>query len=195
MTDQNGAPSTAMINIGEIEIARNSAWAAEVQAGQVLRVTARSGVSLVAFNRKDPSERFDQARTKVYNMKLWLEPGDKLFSKLNNPMLTVVSDGFAPIGRHDLQLGMCAGCLDSLAAALAPWRISADVIPMPLNAFQHAAVDVVSGAIAPTSVRPSSPMCLELKADIDLIVAAAACPDPLCADATSPVGIVICEPA
>jgi uncharacterized protein YcgI (DUF1989 family) len=157
-------------------------WARRVNAGQLLRVSATSPVSIVAFNAVDLSERFDQARTKVYNMKLWLEPGDKLYSKLNNPMLTVVSDSFAPAGRHDLQLGACVmsgldsgTCFESLATVLAPWKIVPHNVPMPLNAFQHVEIDCVSGKLEPTHVRLESPAVLDLAAEIDLVVAAVTC--------------------
>lgn len=179
-----------MISFGEIELGAAGASAFEMRAGQVLAITAQGGVSLVAFNARDLGERFDQARTKVYNMKLWLEPGDKLFSKLDNPMMAVVEDGFRPYGRHDLQLGHCAGesaggaaCLEGLAQALAPWSIPAHAIPMALNAFQSCEVDVASGAIRPAAVHPPSPVTLRLKAEMDLVVAVAACPATAAADA------------
>lgn len=167
----------------EIVLASSGSAAFEMRSGQTVNITSQSGVSLVAFNAGDLSERFDQARTKVYNMKLWLDIGDKLFSKLNNPMLEVVEDGFRPYGRHDLQLGPCSSegnggsaCLENLARALVPWKIPSHSIPMPLNAFQNCSVDVVSGAIAPAPVRLSSPVALVLKAEMDLVVAVGACP-------------------
>lgn len=183
------------------ELATDTGWARTIAKGATLRLTAKTGVSLVAFNAHDLTERFDQARTKVYNMKLWLEPGDKLFSKLNNPMMTVRSDGFAPRGRHDLQLGMCTaqsssrhGCLENLTAALTPWAIAAHHVPMPLNAFQHAQIDTKSGLIRRTTVRPDVPVALELVADMDLVVAAAACPDPDAPGTGSSVLIEVLSP-
>src|SRR5690606_33154551 len=64
-------------------------------------------VDLVAFNLHDTTERFDQARTKSNQAKIFLSTGDVLFSKRNRPMLTIVHDGF-PEGRHDLQKGACS---------------------------------------------------------------------------------------
>ena len=40
-------------------------------------------------------------------MKLFISTGDTLFSKRNNPLLTIVEDTFTE-GRHDLQKGMCS---------------------------------------------------------------------------------------
>lgn len=179
-----------MTAVAEIELGAAGSAALEMRAGQVLAITAQGGVSLVAFNARDLGERFDQARTKVYNMKLWLEPGDKLFSKLNNPMMTVAEDGFRPYGRHDLQLGHCAGdsegataCLEGLARALAPWSIPVHAIPMALNAFQTCEIDVASGAISPIGVQLPSPVTLKLKAEMDLVVAVAGCSAKKAADA------------
>lgn len=174
-----------MTSTTEIKLAPSGSAAFEMRSGQTVSLTSQSGVSLVAFNARDMSERFDQARTKVYNMKLWLDIGDKLFSKLNNPMLEVIEDGFRPHGRHDLQLGPCSGdevsqdlaaCHESLAQALAHWNIPAHSIPMALNAFQNCSVDVVSGAIAPAPVRLSTPVTLALKAEMDLVIAVGVCP-------------------
>lgn len=179
-----------MTAVAEIELGAAGSAALEMRAGQVLAITAQGGLSLVAFNARDLGERFDQARTKVYNMKLWLEPGDKLFSKLNNPLMTVVEDGFRPYGRHDLQLGHCAGdsdgataCLEGLARALAPWSIPAHAIPMALNAFQTCEIDVATGAIKPVSVHLPTPVTLTLKAEMDLVVAIAQCGAKTAADA------------
>lgn len=181
----------------EIALAPGKSAAFEMRSGQAVRITSQSGMSLVAFNALDMSERFDQARTKVYNMKLWLDVDDKLFSKLNNPMMAVIEDGFRPFGRHDLQFGLCSGeseggakCLESLVEALAPWKIPAHAIPMALNAFQNCSVDVVSGEIAPAPVRLPSPVALVLEAEMDLVIAVAVCPAGSDAGA-SPVLIVV----
>ena len=73
------------------------------------RLQVRLDLDVTPLPRKNPchffrqwyfltNERFDQARTKVYNMKLWITTGDVLYSKLNNPMMTIVEDQFAGRG-------------------------------------------------------------------------------------------------
>ena len=200
-------------------VANNSGWAAAVGNGQVLRITTASAVSFVCFKADDLTERFDQARTKVYNMRLWIGVGEQLFSKLNNPMMTVVLDEFAGLGRHDLQFGMCSGpilaqaaatgepdryaglrrkpvpdhgCLENLAEALRPWTIPTSHIPMPLNLFQHTEIDTGSGVIRPTTVRPPRPIAVELRAEMDVVVALSACPDV--ESPGGPVKVDIVEP-
>jgi hypothetical protein len=88
-------------------VPKNSGRAYIVKKGQRLRIAGKSIVDFVAFNLNDLSERFDQARTKTNQVKIFISAGDTLFSKRNNPMLTIVEDTFTE-GRHDLQKGMCS---------------------------------------------------------------------------------------
>jgi uncharacterized protein len=86
----------------------NSGHAWEMKKGQRVRITFQSIVDFVVFNRDNLQERFDQARTKANQGKIYLSTGDQLLSKLNNPMMTIVEDTFK--GTHDLQYGMCSEC-------------------------------------------------------------------------------------
>ena len=88
-------------------VAKNSGAAFEVLKGQRIRVAGRSIVDFVAFNLRDLTERFDQARTKTNQVKIFISTGDVLYSKRNIPMMTIVADTFTE-GRHDLQKGMCS---------------------------------------------------------------------------------------
>lgn len=89
------------------DVARNSGRAFEVLRGQRIRIIGRTIVDLVAFNLHDVTERFDQARTKSNQAKIFISTGDVLYSKRNRPMLTIVHDGFVQ-GHHDLQKGTCS---------------------------------------------------------------------------------------
>ncbi|MGH7809661.1 MAG: urea carboxylase-associated family protein, partial [Candidatus Binatia bacterium] len=88
-------------------VRKNSGPALEVKKGQRLRIAGKSIVDFVAFNLHDLTERFDQARTKTNQVKIFISTGDVLYSKRNNSMLTIVEDTFKE-GRHDLQKGMCS---------------------------------------------------------------------------------------
>ena len=88
-------------------VPKNSGAAFELKKGQRLRIAGKSIVDFVAFNLHDLTERFDQARTKTNQVKIFISTGDVLYSKRNNPMLTIVADTFTE-GRHDLQKGMCS---------------------------------------------------------------------------------------
>src|SRR3954447_20310706 len=95
--------------IQQATIPPNSGMAFEMARGQHLRVYGTTIADMVAFNRHDLRERFDQARTKTYNSKIWISSGDALMTKANNPLLVITVDGYADQGTHDLQKGMCSG--------------------------------------------------------------------------------------
>jgi uncharacterized protein YcgI (DUF1989 family) len=185
-------------------VSPNTSWAGCLEKGHILRLTAMTIIDFVAFNAADLGERFDQARTKVYNMNIFLAAGDRVLSKLNNHMMTMTEDGFAGLGTHDLQFGMCGrarhqlaeeegrlgeylhgstialpdhGCAENLARALEPHGISYPDIPSPINLFQNMEIDRATGAMRRTRVRPISPVPVALRAEMDLLVALSACPD------------------
>jgi uncharacterized protein YcgI (DUF1989 family) len=96
-----------MAVLESVVVPKNSGKALVVKKGQRLRVAGRTVVDFVAFNLHNPRERFDQARTKTNQVKIFISTGDQLFSKENNPLLTIVEDTFKE-GKHDLQKGMCS---------------------------------------------------------------------------------------
>ena len=63
-------------------------------------------MDLVAFNLDNLYERFDQARTKANQGKIYMSKRDFLYSKINRVMLTIIEDTYR--GTHDLQYGMCS---------------------------------------------------------------------------------------
>jgi uncharacterized protein YcgI (DUF1989 family) len=184
----------------------NSGRAFELARGQHLRVAGTTIADFVAFNRHDLRERFDQARTKTYNSKIWISVGDTLMTKANTPLLLIVADTYAGQGTHDLQKGMCSGrrfqlaaregrlaeyynrpiapealpdhgCWENLSAALAPWGIPPEDVPSPLNLFQTLHIDPASGRLSNTSIRPRPGTYVEFRAEMDALVAISACPD------------------
>jgi uncharacterized protein YcgI (DUF1989 family) len=60
--------------ICQAHVAHNTGWSAEMNQGQVIRITATTTVDFVFFKLQNLRERFDQARTKVYNMTLLSPP-------------------------------------------------------------------------------------------------------------------------
>jgi uncharacterized protein YcgI (DUF1989 family) len=207
-----------MNKILEAHVAHNSGWAAEMKNGQVIRVYATTTVDFVCFKRQNLRERFDQARTKVYNMKLFLTTGDKLMGRDNQHMMTILADGFKE-GTHDLQKGMCSGyrfrlakqenrlaeyypreikeipdhgCYENLSKAVAGYGIAPEDIPSPFNLNQHMKIDGTTGRMEHTQVRPKPGNYMDLRAEMDLLVALSACPDlPV---GGKPVDVMIYEP-
>lgn len=190
-------------------VPKNSGAAFELKKGQRLRIAGTSIVDFVAFNLHDFAERFDQARTKTNQAKIFISTGDILYSKRNNPMLTIVEDTFKE-GRHDLQKGMCSrqrfemvaagqskrvfaegvdinpkraeeipdhGCWENLSHALKPWNITPDDVPSPFNIFQCMRIDAETGIMYDTMTRPKNEAHVDFRAEMDLLVAASACPE------------------
>lgn len=183
---------------------RNTGWAAEMAAGQVLRLTARTIIDFVAFDRHDYAEAFDQALTKEESGCIYLRCGHRMLSRSGAPLMTLVRDGFDGLGMHDLQFGMCGrarhkraaaegrlgeylhggkielpdhGCAENLTWALEPYGIRYEDIPSPVNLFQNMDIDQETGRMKRTQIRPVEPVPLELRAERDLLVAFSACPD------------------
>jgi uncharacterized protein YcgI (DUF1989 family) len=206
-----------------IELPKNSGHAFEVRAGECARVIGQSVVDLVAFNLADLRERFDQARTKSNQAKIFLSTGDVLYSKLNRPMMTIVADGF-PEGRHDLQKGTCSrerfrlvaegrarrlfvggrdlnpsspaeipdhGCWENLIDALDGRGIDPVDIPSPFNIFQTMEIDPRTGVMLDSTTRPARPTNVDLRAEMDLLVAVSACPE---SGRGRPIAVEILEP-
>jgi uncharacterized protein len=190
-------------------VAKNSGAAFEVLKGQRIRIAGRSIVDFVAFNLRDLTERFDQARTKTNQVKIFISTGDVLYSKRNTPMMTIVADTFVE-GRHDLQKGMCSrkrfemvaqgqskrvfaegvdinpksadeipthGCWENLSEAVKAWNITPDDVPSPFNIFQYMRIDADTGVMYDTMIRPKDEAHVDFRAEMELLVAASACPE------------------
>jgi uncharacterized protein YcgI (DUF1989 family) len=188
----------------ERQLPRNVGFAFDVKAGQSVRITSQTIIDFVCFNGENLRERFDQARTKANQRKVFISTGDCLISKLNNTMMTIVEDTFTE-GHHDLQEGMCSrkrhelaaqrgiwektygrplsdmpphGCTENLASALAPYNIALEDVPSPFNIFQHMIIHQDTGELEHSPIRPKPPGAhVALRAQMNLLVALSTCPD------------------
>ncbi len=101
--------------IWEKDLPRNTGFVFDLKKGQSVRIRSQTIIDFVCFNRDNLRERFDQARTKANQRKVFISTGDMLVSKLNNTLMTIVEDTFKE-GHHDLQEGMCSRKRHELAA-------------------------------------------------------------------------------
>jgi uncharacterized protein len=188
----------------ERQMPRNTGFAFDMKSGQLVRITSQTIIDFVCFNRANLRERFDQARTKANQRKVFISTGDALISKLNNTMMTITEDTFKE-GHHDLQEGMCSrkrhelaaqkgiweitygrplsempprGCTENLGAALAPYDVAIEDVPSPFNIFQHMIIHTDTGILEHSHIRPKPPGAyVTLRADMDLLAALSTCPD------------------
>ncbi|HWP60203.1 MAG TPA: urea carboxylase-associated family protein [Candidatus Acidoferrales bacterium] len=136
-------------------VPKNSGKAFVVKKGERLRVAGRTVVDFVAFNLDNLRERFDQARTKSNQAKIFISRGDQLISKFNNPMLTIVEDTFTE-GKHDLQKGMCSRKRFELVAKGAAKRIFAEGVDLNPQRSEdipdHGCWENLTEALAPWNI-------------------------------------------
>ncbi len=142
---------------------------------------------LTAFSLDDTAEYLSSGRSIDYASKLWLSVGDVLYSNRSRPMFTIVED---TCGRHDFTLTPCSkrmfeitygeaegrpGCEGNLAAALAPYGIEVDQIPIAFNIFMNVSVDSATGAVAVLPPLSRAGDFIRLRAETPLVVAMTAC--------------------
>ncbi|ACB80542.1 urea carboxylase-associated family protein [Methylorubrum populi] len=172
------------------EIPPRSGAAFTLDRGQRLTVIDPQGeqvADLVAFRRDDLDEVISSGRTIDYASRIFLTTGDPIYSNRSNVLLRIVED---TVGRHDFLLTPCSadtfriiygdehphrGCFGNLAAALAPYGILPDRIPVAFNVFMHVTVDGQSGEIA---VRPPLSRAgdrVSFVAETDLVIGLTAC--------------------
>lgn len=175
---------------GTTRIAPCSGCAIELDAGDVLVVIDPMGQQvsdLTAFARDDLAEYLSSGRSIDYASKLWLSTGDVLYSNRSRAMFTIIED---TCGRHDMTLTPCSkemfeklygeevgrpGCEGNLAAALAPYGITRDRIPVAFNIFMHVAVDGTTGKIAVLPPLSRAGDFIRLRAEMPMVVAMTAC--------------------
>lgn len=187
----------------DVIIPKNTAKAFTLMRGQRIRIIAQSIVDFVAYNLDNLKERFDQGRTKSVNGKIYISTGDKLMSQWSNIMLTIIDDTYKE-GTHDLQFSPCSrpsyeamyeaklypdllpakkedlpdhGCWENLSQAVKPWKITPEEIPSPFNIFMTMEINGQTGKIGFSSVVPRPGTYVELRAEMNCLVALSACPN------------------
>jgi uncharacterized protein len=170
-------------------IAPRTGTAFTMRAGQTLTVTdpmGRQVADLLAFNLHDIGEVISSGRTLDYQSRLYLTTGDTLWSNRSHPMLDIVED---TVGRHDFLLTPCSrdtfriiyghkephrGCFGNLAAALAPYGVTEDMIPVAFNCFMNVPVrpDGSFDVLPPLSTAGDY---IRFEAKMDLLIGLTAC--------------------
>lgn len=178
--------------------------------GQVLKVTDIEGgqvADLFCAVRDEPQQVLSAGHTTDYNSKLFLTTGDILYSNRSNPMLTITED---TVGGHIMIYAPCSqqmfersngadqphpNCFDNLANHLGPLGLDPSRITTPLNVFMN--IDIMpDGGIEIKPPRSKAGDCIELKAEMDLIVGVSACSAGLCNNFTwTPIEAAIFEDA
>ena len=167
-----------------------SGAALRLNKGQRLKITDVEGEQvsdLVAFNAHDTREWISSGRTLDYLSRCLVTKGDAIYSNRSNVLFEIVED---TVGRHDFLLAPCSaemferiykepvphrGCFGNLAAALEPFTISPDQIPVALNVFMNVAIDGETGALEVLPPKSKAGDHFTIKAKMDLVIGLTAC--------------------
>ncbi len=162
-----------------------------VWAGETIRIATGaepSAVALLAWRRDDPSERLNTADTVKVQWTSALEKGRVVFSDMGRVMLSIVEDS---CGCHDALLGgstaasnaKCYGdrlrnTRDNFLLAAMKLGLDARDIPPCLTLFAPVRVDALGRFVWHEDRRHGGDY-VELRAEMDLLLALSNCPHPL----------------
>lgn len=167
-----------------------SGVAFEMPKGATLTVIDPTGeqvADLLAFAKDDVREVISSGRTLDYANRIYLSTGDKLYSNRSRVLLEIERDD---VGRHDFLLTPCSkdtfriiygdtdphrGCFGNLAAALAPFGVTEDMIPVAFNVFMNVPVDGTTGQLRVDPPLSRAGDRIVFRAHEDLIVGLTAC--------------------
>lgn len=175
-------------------IPERSGVAIELAAGRRLAVIDPEGgqvADLCAFSAKDVDEAISNGRSIDYASKIYFTKGDLIYSNRSNVMFEIVEDD---VGRHDFLLTPCSaemfaklygdehphrGCFGNLAAALQPFGIAPDRIPVAFNVFMNVPVDGKTGMLSVEPPLSGAGDRFVIEARMDLVIGLTACSAPL----------------
>lgn len=163
----------------------------ELDKGDTLRIIDLDGqqvADFICFDRHNLTDKISHSTTVMVKGNIHLTTGDVIRSVDAWPMLTITRD---TVGRHDILAGSCCpglnrlrygkeaehqpNCRENLAAVMAPYGVKLGEIPYTFNIFMNVPVSPSGDieVIAPVS-KPGD--FIDLRAEMDLIVAISNCP-------------------
>jgi uncharacterized protein YcgI (DUF1989 family) len=179
------------MNAGDIiEIPPRSGTAFRLATGKVLTVIDPKGeqvADLLAFSAEDPDEVVSSGRTLDYAETIRLTTGHQLYSNRSRVMLEIVED---MVGVHDFLLTPCStdtflhfypnepvhrGCFGNLAAALEPYGVTPDRIPVAFNCFMNVPIDGSTGKLSVLPPVSKAGDHIRFRAAMDLVIGLTAC--------------------
>ena len=178
-------------------------WSSVVRRGQALRIETPEGeaaVALVAWALQDASERLNYADTVKIQWTAALGKGRVLFSDMGRVMLSIVEDS---CGAHDLLAGgstpasarasgrdgPARNTRDNLRLAAGKHGLSPRDVPPCISFFAPVRTDA-DGHLVWVPGRRSLGDYVDLRAEMDLIVALSNCPHPLDPSGAEPPAVV-----
>ncbi len=169
-------------------------WAGVVRRGQGLRLLNASGthgVSLIAWSADDPAERFNAADTVKVQWTATMRKGRVLLSDMGRVLLSIIED---TCGRHDAIVGGSTpasvmakhgaptrNTRDNLRLAASKFGMGRRDVPPCITFFAPVRTDADGRFVWDDGVVKAGDF-VDLRAEMDLIVALSNCPHPLAPD-------------
>ncbi|WP_156348594.1 DUF1989 domain-containing protein [Sphingomonas sp. Leaf23] len=176
-----------------VSIPERSGTAFRLAKGDTLVVIDPRGcqvADLLAFSADDLDEVISSGRTLDYAETIRLTTGHALYSNRSRVMLEIVDD---TVGTHDFLLTPCSydtfhhfypdlpphrGCFGNLAAALEPYGVQPDRIPVAFNCFMNVPVDGATGRLSVLPPLSKAGDSITFRAAMDLVIGLTACSAP-----------------
>jgi urea carboxylase-associated protein 2 len=169
-------------------------WSTLLRQGEALRIAQPDGpasVALVCWSSKDPSERLNLPDTVKVQWDTRIQKGRVLFSDMGRVMLSIIEDSSG--GAHDVLFGgSTAGSnaarypgvptrntRNNLVLAAGKLGLGRRDIPMTLTLFAPVRVAGDDGQLSWQPGLLNGGDYVELRAEMDLMVALSTCPHPL----------------
>lgn len=181
-------------------------WTGRLRRGEALRLVNREGsssVALIAWRADEPTERINVADTVKVQWSAALRPGRVILSDMGRVLFSIVADD---TGAHDALAGgsNAASCAakhgpgawrntrDNFVAAVGKLGLDKRDIPPCLTLFAPVSV-AADGTLSWKAARRKPGNFVDLRAEMDLLVALSNCPhpvDPATAYEAGPVDLV-----
>ena len=167
-------------------------WTATLRRGQSLRIVndmATPGVSFLAWNADDPTERYNAGDTVKIQWHAALTKGRVLFSDMGRILASITDD---TSGAHDALAGGSTAATNAARYGAAPTRNSRDnfVLAAGKHGLGRRDIPPCITFFAPVRTDPSGGLTwqdglvkpgdyIDLRAEMNLLVALSNCPHPL----------------
>jgi uncharacterized protein YcgI (DUF1989 family) len=178
--------------LNSIEIPARSGAAVQLRKGQAVRIINTHGgqvVDMWSFLH-NASEHLSMPHSVVTLGRIKPLPGDKLYTQLRNPILTLEEDKspgvhcmlFAACDQPRYRLmghqGFHDNCADNLRKAIHPFGIPLAYIPTPLNLFMNTKFNDHRDMVV-EAPEPAVGASVTFRAELDCVMVFSACPQDL----------------
>lgn len=191
LTKKDGAPIPASAVLARETVPGGWYYFGRLNSGETLRLfnaAGRSSASVVAWNARDVSERINHADTVKVQWSARLRKGRVILSDMGKVVFSIVED---TSGAHDALVGGSTAATnarkyggdhrntrDNFILAAAKLGLSRADIPLPVTFFAPLDVDAQGRFVWNEAKRAKNDL-VDLRAEMDLLIALSNCPHPL----------------